>query len=189
MPFCIKVHTAFSRYWQLPHTDILYISIKVQISSIGRFSPPAWQVWTEPEPNRTMWTSVGPAWLACTLLHSAAASSLARPARLFTNYKQTRDSDEPPMQQRMSSEHLNKFDLIGHSDIKRNLITFSGWLKEFSSITLSDVRTVTVDPTALTLASSPVVAILTITACHPKFTICTGAFEIKVMVSPSNSGE
>ena len=96
--------------------------------------------------------------------------------------KQALDSDEP-----QSSNNFWNIarHLIGHSDAReRLLITFSGWLKEFSSITLPDVRTVTVDPTALTLASSQVVEIPTLTACGPKFTICTEVFKINTTNSP-----
>ena len=50
-----------------------------------------------------------------------------------------------------------------------------GLLKEFSSITFADVRTVAVDPTALTLAWSPLVEIVRVTASDPKFITCTGA--------------
>ena len=53
--------------------------------------------------------------------------------------------------------------------------TLFGLLKEFSSITLPDVRTVAVDPSALTLAFSPLVEIVRLTVSDPKFTTCTEA--------------
>jgi hypothetical protein len=59
---------------------------------------------------------------------------------------------------------------------KSGQITLVGLLKEFSSITLPDVRTVAVDPRALTLAWSPLVEILRLTASDPKFTTCTRPF-------------
>ena len=51
-----------------------------------------------------------------------------------------------------------------------------GLLKEFSSITFADVRTVAVDPRALILAWSPLVEIVRVTASDPKFITCKGAF-------------
>jgi len=53
--------------------------------------------------------------------------------------------------------------------------TLFGLLKEFSSITLPDVRTVAVDPSELILASSPLVEIVRLTVFDPKFTTCIEA--------------
>jgi hypothetical protein len=56
--------------------------------------------------------------------------------------------------------------------------TLVGLLKEFSSITLLEVRTVAFDPSALMLAWSPVAEIVRLTLSDPKFTICKGSSNI-----------
>lgn len=57
-----------------------------------------------------------------------------------------------------------------------------GLLKEFSSITLVDVRTVAVDCSTSMLDSSPFVEIVTLAASDSKFTICS-AQELSELVS------
>jgi hypothetical protein len=64
----------------------------------------------------------------------------------------------------------------GNKRKQRGKFTLVGLLKEFSSITSADVRTVAVDPRALILAWSPLVEIVRVTASDPKFMTCTGVF-------------
>jgi hypothetical protein len=53
-------------------------------------------------------------------------------------------------------------------------LTLRGFLNEFSSFTSLDVRTVTLDPLASTVARSWCACIVRFTAWGPKFTICKG---------------
>jgi hypothetical protein len=109
---------------------------------------------------------------------AALLSALFTGATCTIAYNHTSDSDGPEdTRPKPKTERKACIVTYGHSDKskRKNGITLIGLLKEFSSITFPDVRTVAVDPRALTLAWSPVVEIVRLTASDPKFTTCAKA--------------
>lgn len=132
------------------------------------------RVWTGPARDRMKWTSEEQAWLASVLQRCAAGLSPAQPALFIVQALTSVELQD----HEMTTIKLYTLRCIRFKREHRWYTTLFGLLNEFSSITLLDVRTVAVDPSALTLAWSPFAETLRLTASDPKFTICTRAFKI-----------
>lgn len=142
------------------HQYKAFLSIKIA-NSTHIISPP--QAWAQPAPDRRRWRSEEPAWPASAPRRCSAGFSPAQPASSKLWGSEQAPHVAPSIQKPTS---LVRAWTIGTH-------TLFGLLKEFSSMTLPDVRTVAVDPSALTLAPSPLVETVRLTVSDPKFTTCT----------------
>lgn len=149
-----------------------------------RFTSPL-QAWTAPAQGPMQWESEEAAWPASPPQRCAAPSSPAQPALFIIiqckriGFRLADQNKQQHMQMPCAWSYHNWRQQALHFCRTFNVNASSDWCdtlfglaKEFSSITLSDVRTVAVDPSGLMLSWTPVSEIVRLTASDPKFTIC-----------------